>query len=134
MTGSHQYKYLFYATYGGAFWLTVLADLLLKIGDNTLIMVLQYYSIHSLISLLLTALVKCGMLNFKSIKCHVWNAQAKLCYEFDIEKQTFPLSLQFNIQFHILIEMRIVFVNGFASLSVKTMMTYFSGLRDVDYV
>lgn len=39
MTGS--YKYLFYATNGGAFWLTVLADLLLKIGEYTLIMVLQ---------------------------------------------------------------------------------------------
>lgn len=35
MTGS--YKYLFYDTHGGALWLTVLADLLLKIGDYTLI-------------------------------------------------------------------------------------------------
>lgn len=75
----------------------------------------------SMINLLLTALVNCGMLNFKSIKFHVWNAQAKLCYEFDIEKQIFPLSLQFNILFHNLIEMLIVFVIGFASLSVKTM-------------
>lgn len=75
----------------------------------------------SVINLLLAASLECGMLNFKSIKFHVWNAQAKLCYEFDIEKKIFPLSLQFNILFHILIEMRIVFVNGFASLSVKTM-------------
>lgn len=74
-----------------------------------------------MINLLLTALVKCGMLNFKSIKFHVWNAQAKLYYEFDIEKQIFPLSLQFNILFHNLIEMLIVFVSGFASLSVETM-------------
>lgn len=92
-----------------------------------------------MISLLLTALVKCGMLNFKSIKFHVWNAQAKLCYEFDIEKQIFPLSLQLNILFHNLIEMLIVFVNGFASLRAWVlkqcdMMTCFSGLRDVDYV
>lgn len=74
----------------------------------------------SVINLLLTALVNCGMLNFKSIKLHVWNAQAKLCYEFDIEKPILPLSLQFNILFHNLIEMLIVFVNAFASLSVKT--------------
>lgn len=75
----------------------------------------------SMINLLLTALVNCGMLNFNSIKCHIWNDQAKLCYEFHIDKQIFPLSLQFNILFHNLIEMLIVFVNGFASLSVKTM-------------